>query len=115
MVSLPPRRQQVGFFIEPGISQRRACRLTGVASSALDCVSRLEAKDAPVIGAMKRLSAQHARCGYRRIRIFLGREGHAMSPIRAGRPWRRAKRQLPARRRRKRIANGSAPGAGRPS
>jgi hypothetical protein len=28
---------------------------------------------------MKELSAQYPRCGYRRIRIFLGRGGHRIS------------------------------------
>jgi putative transposase len=55
--------------------------------------------------AMKRLSAQYPRYGYRKIRIFLGREGHEMSAGRTERLWRRAKLQLPAKRRRKRVAN----------
>jgi putative transposase len=105
VVSLPARRQQVGLLIDRGISQRRACRLIGVARSALRYVSTLEAKDAPAIEAMKRLSGMYPRYGYRRIRIFLGREGHAMSPSRAERLWRKAKLQLPAKRRRKRISS----------
>ena len=39
MVGLPARRLQVGFLIDRGISQRRACRLIGVARSALKYVS----------------------------------------------------------------------------
>ena len=104
-MSLPARRQQVGLLIDRGISQRRACRLIGVARSALNYVSTLEVKDAPAIEAMKRLSGMYPRYGYRRIRIFLGREGHAMSPSRAERLWRKAKLQLPAKRRRKRISS----------
>jgi len=46
---------------------------------------RQPAKDAPVIDAMKRLSAQYPRYGYRRIRIFLRREGMVMSPARTER------------------------------
>jgi putative transposase len=41
-------------------------------------LSRKAAKDAPVIARMKELSAQYPRYGYRRIRIFLGRDGHRM-------------------------------------
>ena len=104
MVSLPVRRQQVGFLIERGISQRRACRLIGVARSALTYVSKLALKDAPLIEAMKRLSGQYPRYGYRRIRIFLRREGMAMSPARAERLWRKARLQLPRRRPRRRVA-----------
>jgi putative transposase len=53
---------------------------------------------------MKVLSAQYPRYGYRRIRIFLGRDGHGMSPGRAYRLWRTAGLQLPRRRPRKRVA-----------
>ena len=67
--------------------------------------SRIDAKDAPVIEAMKRLSGQYPRYGYRKIRIFLAREGHVMSPGRAERLWRKAQLQLPAKRRRKRISS----------
>jgi putative transposase len=55
---------------------------------------------------MAALSAQYPRYGYRRIRIFLGRDGFAMSPGRAHRLWRRARLQVPRRRPRKRIATG---------
>jgi len=61
-------------------------------------------RDAPAISAMRRLSGQYPRYGYRRIRIFLGREGHAMSPERAHRLWKSAGLQLPKRRPRRRIA-----------
>jgi putative transposase len=36
-------------------------------------------RDAPVVAVMKRLAQQYPRYGYRRIRIFLKHEGHAMS------------------------------------
>jgi putative transposase len=108
VVSLPTRRQQVELLIDRGISQRRTCRLIGVARSALKYVSTLQAKDVPALDAMKRLSGMYPRYGYRRIRIFLGREEHSMSPSRAERLWRKAKLQLPAKRRRKQIS-GSRP------
>jgi putative transposase len=57
---------------------------------------------------MKRLAQQYPRYGYRRIRIFLKREGHAMSWERAHRLWKAASLQLPQRRPRRRIA-GSRP------
>lgn len=53
---------------------------------------------------MKRLSSQCPRYGYRRIRIFLRREGLTMSPSRAERLWRQAGLQLPRRRPRRRLA-----------
>ena len=98
------RREQARLLVGLGISQRRACGLIGVARSALSYALRLEAKDAPAIEAMRRLSGQYLRYGYRRVRIFLGREGHAMSTSRAERLWRKAKLQLPAKRRRKRVS-----------
>jgi putative transposase len=75
-----------------------------VARSALHYGSRKAAKDAPVIARMQELSAQYPRYGYRRIRIFLDRDGHAMSPSRAHRLWRAARLQVPRKRPRKRIA-----------
>ena len=104
-MSLPARRQQIGLLIDRGISQRRACRLIGVARAAPKCASTRDVKDSPAIEAMKRLSGLYPRHCYRRIRIILGRGGHAMSPSRAERLWRKAKLQLPAKRTRKRISS----------
>src|SRR5271163_1669540 len=103
---LPVRREQVAYGQRRGLSQRRSCTLLGVARSALGYRSRKAVKDAPVLAHMAALSAQYPRFGYRRIRIFLGREGHAMSCGRAYRLWRRARLQVPRRRPRKRIASG---------
>ena len=57
-----------------------------------------------MIGRMKALSAHYPRYGYRRIRIFLGRDGHRMSPGRAYRLWRAAGLQVPRKRPRKRVS-----------
>ena len=54
---------------------------------------------------MRRLAAQYPRYGYRRIRIFLRREGHQMNRHRAHRLWRLAGLQLPRRRPRRRVAH----------
>ena len=98
MVSVPARREQVAFAEKRGLSQRRACTLIKVARSALRYGSRKAVKDAPVLACMRELSAQYPRYGYRRIRIFLGREGHQMSFGRAHRLWRAAKLQVPRKR-----------------
>jgi putative transposase len=112
MVGVPVRREQVAYARRRGLSQRRACTLMKVARSALGYRSRKAARDGPVLARMAALSAQYPRYGYRRIRIFLGRDGHAMSPGRAHRLWRRAKLQVPRKRGRKRIASGRPrPGA----
>jgi putative transposase len=106
MVSVPARRSQVAYATGKGLSQRRACTLLKVGRSALKYRSRKAERDAPVITRMAELSGQYPRYGYRRIRIFLGRDGHAMSPGRAHRLWRAARLQVPRKRPRKRIATG---------
>jgi putative transposase len=106
MVSPLARRAQVELACERGLSLRRACGLIGLARSALSYELRLPAKDAPVIEAMKALSAQYPRYGYRRIRIFLRRQGFELSWSRTHRLWRQAGLLLPRRRPRRRIATG---------
>jgi putative transposase len=75
-----------------------------VARSALRYQGRMARKDAAAIERMRELSAQYPRYGYRRIRIFLGRDGHRMSVGRAYRLWRAAALQVPRKRPRKRVA-----------
>jgi putative transposase len=77
-----------------------------VARSALTYPSVMAAKDAPVLARMAELSSQYPRYGYRRIAIFLARDGHPMSFGRAHRLWRQARLQVPQKRPRKRIAAG---------
>ena len=108
MVSVSARRGGVAYARERGLSARRACTLLRVARSALDYRSRKAPADAPVIERMTQLARRYPRYGYRRIRIFLVRDGHRMSPGRAHRLWRAARLQVPRKRPRKRIA-GSRP------
>ena len=115
MVSVPARRQQVAYGRELGLSARRACTLFSVARSTLKYRSRKATKDAPVVERMTELSAQYPRYGYRRIRIFLDRDGHAMSPGRAHRLWRTARLQVPRKRPRKRVAAAARPRPQAPS
>jgi len=100
------RREQVAFARERGLSERRACGLLAISRSTLGYELRLPMKDAPVIEAMKTLSAQYPRYGYRRIRIFLRRQGHQIGVHRTHRLWRQAGLQLPRRRPRRRISTG---------
>jgi putative transposase len=106
MVSVPARRSQVAFATDRGLSQRRACTLVKVGRSALRYRSRKAQKDAALLARMAELAAQYPRYGYRRVRIFLGRDGHKMSFGRAYRLWRAAKLQVPRKRPRRRIASG---------
>lgn len=104
MVSVCARRQQVGYAVNRGLSQRRACTLLSVAQSSLHYEPRLPERDAPVLGAMATLSAQYPRYGYRRIQVFLERQGLAMSADRAYRLWSGAGLQVPRKGPRRRIA-----------
>lgn len=106
MVGPQARREQVAFACERGLSERRACGLLGISRSTLGYELRLPVKDAPVIEAMKTLSAQYPRYGYRRIRIFVQRQGQQLGWHRTHRLWRQAGLQLPRRRPRRRIAAG---------
>ena len=104
MVGARVRRPQVAYARARGLSGRRACALLSVARSTLGYQSRLVERDAPALAAMRRLAAQYPRYGYRRIRIFLKREGHTMSTDRTHRLWRQAGLQVPRRRPRRRVA-----------
>jgi len=105
MVSAQARRSQVEFASHRGISVRRACALIGVARSMMGYEPKMPAKDGPVLTAMRELSSQYPRFGYRRIHIFLGRRGHPMSPDRAHRLWQLAGLQVPRKRPRRRVAS----------
>jgi putative transposase len=98
MVTAGARREAVEFAHRRGLSYRRACALLRVARSSLRYQSRRALRDAPVVERMRALSAQYPRYGYRRIRIFLARDGHTMSSDRAHRLWRAAKLQVPRKR-----------------
>jgi putative transposase len=105
MVSSQARRDQVALAMERGHSQRQACELIELPRSMLKYRSVRAERDAPALDAMRRIAATYPRYGYRRIRIFLRREGHSMGRHRAHRLWRSAGLQLPRRRPRRRVAN----------
>ena len=104
MVSASVRREQVAYVCQRGRSVRRACALLCVARSMLGYQSKLARKDAPVLKAMQELSAQYPRYGYRRIQVFLERQGHLMSADRVHRIWRFGGLQVPRKRPRRRVA-----------
>jgi putative transposase len=106
MVSAPVRRQQVAYVCQRGRSVRRACALLSVARSALGYQSKVAQKDAPVLKAMQELSEQYPRYGYRRIQVFLERQGQVMSADRVHRIWRFGGLQVPRKRPRRRVASG---------
>jgi transposase InsO family protein len=53
---------------------------------------------------MRELAGQYPRYGYRRIRVFLGRDGHRMGADRTYRLWRGEQLQVPRKRPRRRVA-----------
>jgi putative transposase len=106
MVGAPARRKQVAYVRRRGVSLRRACALLQVARSTIGYESALVRRDAPVVEAMRELSAQYPRFGYRRIQVFLARRGLTMSADRAHRIWKKAGLQVPRRRPRRRVATG---------
>jgi putative transposase len=105
VVSAQVRRRQVAYAKKRGVSLRRACALFGTARSGLDYQSKMDAKDEPVLAEMRKLAAQYPRYGYRRIRIFLRRQGIDLSHDRTYRLWRKAKLQVPRKRPRRRVAS----------
>ena len=104
MVSAPVRREQASLAQTRGLSQRRACALLSTARSSLRYESRMDQRDGPLLAAMRGLAAQYPRYGYRRILVFMERQGHAMGPDKAWRLWNKAGLQVPRKRPRKRVA-----------
>lgn len=105
MVSASVRRQQIAFVCQRGRSVRRACALLRVARSTVGYESKLAQRDAPAVSVMKELALQYPRYGCRRIQVFMGRRGHAMSTDRAHRLWRQHKLQVPKKKPRRRVAS----------
>ncbi len=103
MVSVAARRSGVAFAEGRGLSQRRATALLKTARSSLKYESKKAAADAPLIERMTALAGQYSRFGYRRIQVYLEREGFVMNDKRMHRLWRTAKLQLPNKRPRKRV------------
>ena len=91
-------------LVARGVSARRACVLLSVPRSTLGYLATQAAKDAPVIERMKHYAAMYTRFGYRRIHVYLAREGIQMGWDRMLRLWQRAKLQVPTKRPRKRVA-----------
>lgn len=71
MVSAPERRWQVEYAKVGGRSERKACALMSASRATLHYESRMQEKAAPAMAAMRILSAQYPRYGYRRIQVFL--------------------------------------------
>lgn len=101
MVGVQARKEQTIYAIKRGLSQRRACTLMSISRSCLTYIPRMPIKDEVVVQAMKKLSGQYPRFGYRRIKILLSREGLSMSRERCARIWSNSGFQVPKKKRRR--------------
>ncbi|MBL3585875.1 IS3 family transposase, partial [Rhodovulum sulfidophilum] len=69
------KRRAVGFLmIERGFSERRACRIVGLARSVQQ-YQPLPKDDQAAIKRMKELASENRRYGYLRLHAMLRREG----------------------------------------
>jgi len=68
------------------LSQRRACRLTGLSLSTCRCDAQRPAADAHLSGRITGLALERRRFGYRRIWQLLRREGPAAERLPLLRP-----------------------------
>jgi putative transposase len=114
MVSVPARRQAVAYARGKGLSQRRACTLLDVARSSLHYESTKAVADAVVVAAIKEHAGRFPRFGYRRIRIYVERDGHKLSAGRMHRLWRQHGLQRPRKRPRRRLKGLTGERAERP-
>ena len=79
MVSVPDRRERWPTRCAADCRGAGRARCRQWARSALNYRLVKAVSDAPVLARMAALGAQYPRFSYRRVRIFLDREGHAVS------------------------------------
>lgn len=103
-MSAPARRALIPIVAERGISLRRACALLGVPRSTLGYEAKMPQKDAPVIERLRHYAALYPRFGYRRIHVYLEREGIQLGWDRMLRLWQQAGLQVPKKRGRRRVS-----------
>ncbi len=87
-----------------GLSQRRACRLTGLSLSTCRYEAQRPAADAHLSGRIIELALERRRFGYRRIWQLLRREGLQVNHKRVYRLYHLSGLGVKRRRRRKGLA-----------
>jgi putative transposase len=89
---------------ETAVSQRRACRLVGLARSTLHYEKRQSLEDDVLQARIIELAHERRRFGYRRIHALMRREGHEINHKRTYRLYREANLAVRRRKRRKGVA-----------
>ena len=69
------------------ISERRGCRLVGLARSTARYEPKPKPDEQDTIGRIRELAASHKRYGYRRVTALLRREGSVINAKRVHRLW----------------------------
>ncbi|MDJ0820302.1 MAG: IS3 family transposase [Paracoccaceae bacterium] len=101
LVTPMAKRKAVGYLIsEMGLSERRACRIVGLARSVQQ-YRPLPKDDAAAIKRMKELASENRRYGYLRLHAMLRREGLVVNHKRTYRLYTEQGLQVRAKRRRK--------------
>lgn len=103
MVSASAKRQVVSYLVEAhGMSQRRACRLSGMARSTVRYRPHGKPDEKRLQGAVQAYAQRYPQHGYRHITALMRRDGYAVNHKRIERLWRAAGLQQPRRKTRKR-------------
>lgn len=108
------RRQAVSMLIERlGVSERRACRITGQhRSSQRHQPRRGGERDDALRARLRRLSGEHPRWGYRKAWGVVRDEGWAVNRKKIQRLWREEGLRVPQRKRkRQRLGDSTVPAA----
>jgi transposase InsO family protein len=114
MVS-PERKRQAVLHLQERTrtSERRACRLARQPRATQRYHGMRRHKDAPLVAALRRVSALRPRAGYRMAAAYLRQEGWTLNDKRAQRLWRMEGLKVPRRQRKRRAVGGSESSAQR--
>lgn len=95
------KRKAVGFLTdELGLSERRSCRIVGLARSVQQ-YRPIEGRDTAAIDRLQELAAEYRRYGYLRLHALLRREGLVVNRKRTWRLYREEGLQVRTKKRRK--------------
>lgn len=108
MVS-PERKREAVLHLQESrrASERRACRVVSQPRATQRYRGGRRSKDAPLVAALRRVSAQRPRAGYRMAAAHLRREGWKLNDKRAQRLWRLEGLKVPRRQRKLRRMGSS--------